>query len=191
MRLDQALGHQEEIIYPVKPAEPYSERLLCLEPIVTVTGIEIALKKLIEVLCKRLQQEGKGIRKLIFKGYRVDGNIQAIDIGTNCASSNVHHLFKLFEIKISSIEPALGIELFTLDAPKVEEVYSTQEKFWNKTCGLENPGLIKLLDRVSNKIGASYIHRFLPVEHHWPERSVKIADSFNEKMTTQWRTNNQ
>jgi len=191
MRLDQALGQQEEIIHPVQPIEPYSERLPCLEPIVTATGIEIALKKLLELLCKRLQQEGKGIRKLIFKGYRVDGNIQEIDIGTNCASSNVHHLFKLFEIKISSIEPALGIELFTLEAPKVEDIYSTQEKFWNKASGLENPELIKLLDRVSNKIGADSIHRFLPVEHHWPERSVKIAGSFNEEMTTQWRTDNQ
>jgi protein ImuB len=188
MRLDQALGRQEEVIQPVQPVEPYSERLPCLEPIVTATGIEIALKKLLEVLCKRLQHEGKGIRKLIFKGYRVDGNIQAIDIGTNSASSNVNHLFKLFEIKISSIEPALGIELFTLEASKVEDVYSTQEKFWDKTCGLENPELIKLLDRVSNKIGVDSIHRFLPAEHHWPERSVKIAASLDEELTTPWRT---
>jgi len=191
MRLDQALGRQEEIICPVQPVEPYNERLLCLEPIVTATGIEIALKKLLDLLCTRLQQEGKGIRKLIFKGYRVDGNIQAIDIGTNSASSNVHHLFKLFEIKISLIEPALGIELFTLEAPKVEDVYSTQVKFWNKTHGLENAELIKLLDRVSNKIDADNIRRFLPAEHHWPERSVKIAASLNEKITTQWRTDKQ
>ena len=191
VRLDQALGQQEEVIQPVQPIEPYSERLPCLEPIVTATGIEIALKKLLELLCRRMQQEGKGVRKVIFKCYRMDGNIQEIDIGTNHASSNVHHLFKLFEIKISSIEPALGIELFTLEAPKVEDVYSTQEKFWNKASGLENPELIKLLDRVSNKISANIIHRFLPVEHHWPERSVKIATSFNEKMTTQWRTDKQ
>ena len=66
MRLDQALGQQEEVIYPVQLIEPYSERLPCLEPIVTATGIEIALKKLLELLCKRLQQEGKGIRKAHF-----------------------------------------------------------------------------------------------------------------------------
>ncbi|HEV8507461.1 MAG TPA: DNA polymerase Y family protein [Chitinophagaceae bacterium] len=188
MRLDQALGRQEEIIQPVQPIEPYSERLPCLEPIITATGIEIALKKLLEVLCERLQHEGKGIRKLIFQGFRMDGNIQAIDIETNSASSNAHHLFKLFEIKISSIEPALGIELFTLEASKVEDIFSTQEKFWDKACGLENPELIKLLDRVTNKIGGESIHRFLPAEHHWPERSVKIAASLNEKMTTRWRT---
>jgi len=188
MRLDQAMGRQEEVIQPVQPIEPYCERLTCLEPIVTATGIEIALKKLLEVLCERLKHEGKGIRKLSFKGYRVDGNIQAIDIGTNRASSNAHHLFKLFEIKISSIEPALGIELFTLEAFKVEDLDSTQEKFWDKACGLANPELVKLLDRVSNKIGVDSIHRFLPAEHHWPERSVKIAASLNENATTQWRT---
>src|SRR4029078_11404406 len=191
MRLDQALGRQEEIIQPVQRVEPYSERLPCLEPIVTATGIELALKKLLELLCKRLQQEGKGIRKLIFRGYRIAGNIQAIDIGTNRASSNVNHLFKLFEIKISSIEPALGIELFTLESSKVEDIHSTQEKFWDKACGLENPGLIQLLDRVSNKIGNGHIHRFLPAEHHSPDRSVRIAASLDEKTTIQWRTDRQ
>ena len=188
MRLDQALDHQEEIIQPVHLIEPYSERLSCLEPIVTATGIEIALQRSLEGLCKRLQQEGKGIRKAVFKGYRIDGNIQSIDIGTNRASSDVHHLFKLFEIKISSIEPSLGIELFILETTKVEDIDPIQEKFWEETCGLENPELIKLLDRLSNKIGDDHIHRFLPVEHYWPERSVKMAASLNEKMTTSWRT---
>ena len=191
MRLDQALGHQEEIIHPIQPIEPYSGRLSCLEPIVTATGIEMALQRLLDELCKRLRQEGKGIRKAIFKGYRMDGNIQEIDIGTNRASSDVHHLFKLFEIKISSIEPSLGIELFTLEASKVEDVHPIQEKFWEGTCGLENPALIKLMDRLSNKIGAEHIHRFLPVEHHWPERSVKMATSLNEEMSSSWRTDNQ
>jgi hypothetical protein len=62
----------------------------------------------------------------------VDGNIQEIDIGTNCASSNVHHLFKLFEIKISSIEPALGIELFTLELLKLKIYILHRKNFGTK-----------------------------------------------------------
>ena len=56
-RLDQALGHEEEVIQPVQPVEPYQERLPCLEPIVTATGIEIALQRLLETLCHRLQKK--------------------------------------------------------------------------------------------------------------------------------------
>jgi protein ImuB len=190
-RLDQAMGRQEEIIHPVQLTEPYCERLPCLEPIITAIGIEIALTRLLEVLCKRLQQDGKGIRKAVFKAYRIDGKIEMIDIGTNRASFNVQHLFKLFEIKITSIEPALGIELFILEAPKVEDINSVQEKLWEARCGLENPKLIELLDRISNKIGTNNIYRYLPAEHHWPERSVKVATSLNEKKTTEWRTDKQ
>jgi protein ImuB len=116
-RLDQALGHEEEVIQPVQPVEPYHERLQCLEPIITATGIEIALQRLLEALCHHLQQEGKGLRRAVFKGYRVDGKIVQIEIGTNRPSNNAHHLFKLFEIKLSTIEPDLGIELFALQAP--------------------------------------------------------------------------
>jgi protein ImuB len=49
-RLNQALGLEEEFIQPIQPIEPFHERLPCLEPIVTATGIEIALQRLLEAL---------------------------------------------------------------------------------------------------------------------------------------------
>ena len=155
LRLDQALGYEEEVIEPVHPIEPYQERLPCLEPIVTAKGIEIALQRLLESLCHRLQHEQKGLRIASFKGYRMDGKIEQIDIGTNRPSNNSKHLFKLFEIKIDTIEPALGIELFTLEASKVEEIVPLQEKMWDNTGGLHDIGLSELLDRIEGKIGTS------------------------------------
>ena len=187
-RINQALGLEEEFIQPVHPPAPYMERLPCLEPIVTATGIEIALQRLLETLCRRLQQEGKGIRTAVLKCYRVDGKIEQIEIGTIRASHHVEHLFRLFELKISSIEPALGIELFILEATKVEEHVSLQSTIWNHGLrGLADERISELLDRLSNKIGASSIHRYLPNEHYWPERSVKAATSLDEEATTTWK----
>ena len=188
-KLDQALGQEEEAIQPVQPIVPYQERLPCLEPIVTATGIEIALLRLLETLSLRLQQEQKGLRLAYFKGYRVDGKIEKIEIGTSRASHNISHLYKLFELKLETIEPALGIELFMLEAPKVEDVSSLQEKLWEDTCGLEDNELSELIDRLINKIGAHTIHRYLPDEHHWPERSIKLASSPHEKLNTTWKYN--
>lgn len=65
-RLDQALGNEEEVMLPVQPVVPYQERLPCLEPIVTATGIEIALQRLLEIVCHRLQQEQKGLCAAVF-----------------------------------------------------------------------------------------------------------------------------
>jgi protein ImuB len=188
LRLDQALGNEEEPIQPLQPIEPYQERLPCLEPIVTATGIEIAIQRLLETLCCRLQQEGKGLRTAILKCYRVDGKTLQVEIGTNQASHHTGHLFKLFELKISSIEPGLGIELFILEAPKVEDVTPLQEMLWAGSPGLEDIAIAELLDRIANKVGAGAIHRYLPVEHHWPERSIKLASSIREKPAIAWRT---
>ncbi|MBA4056406.1 MAG: nucleotidyltransferase, partial [Marivirga sp.] len=90
--LDFALGREEETIDPIQPIQPYHERLPCLEPIVTATGIEIALERLLKILCLRLQQEQKGLRIAVFKGYRVDGKVEQIDIETNRPSHSVKHL---------------------------------------------------------------------------------------------------
>jgi protein ImuB len=187
-RLSQALEQEEEYIQPIQVPDPYQERLSSMEPIRTATGIEIAIKRLLESLCERLQNEGKGLRIAILKCYRLDGRIEQVEIGTNKASNHVDHLFKLFALKISGIKPALGIELFTLDAAQLEDVTLAQEAIWTGSPGLENQDLVELLDRLAAKIGVDKIHRYLPDEHYWPERSVKSVSSLTEKATTPWRT---
>lgn len=197
MRLDMAVGQEMEMIEPLLPVEPYQERLPCMEPIVTATGIEIALRQLLETLCLRLQQEQKGLRTAVFKCYRIDGKVVQIEIGTNRSSHSVGHLFKLFEIKLPNIEPDMGIELFVLEAPKVEDHSPLQEKIWEGAGGLEDIRLSELLDRLATrlatKVSMQAIHRYLPAEHYWPERSFRQAASLQEKpasstgQTTAWR----
>lgn len=188
LRMDQALGEEEEPIQPVLPVEAFRERLPCLEPIVTAAGIEIALERLLENLCLRLQKENKGIRKISFTGFRVDNKTEKIEIGTNRATFNRIHLFKLFKEKISTMEPALGFELFMLEVLKFEKLSPRQEKIWNSTGGLEDNALAELMDRLMNRFGASPVRRYVPDEHHWPESSFKKADTLHEAPTTSWKT---
>ncbi len=145
-RLDQALGQEYEVIQPIQPVEPYQERLPSLEPIRTATGIEIALEQLLEKLTERLAKEEKGLRKCVFKCYRIDGVVQQIEIGTSRPSRNVAHLFKLFELKIVSIAPALGIEVFTLEATIVEDISAQQDALWDFTEGGKGTAIGELLD---------------------------------------------
>lgn len=186
LRIDQALGQEDEPLQLIKPVEPYQERLPCIEPIRTAPGIEIAIQRLLESVCQRLQEEGKGLRSAILKCYRIDGKVIKVEIGTNQASHHTGHLFKLFELKIPTIEPALGIELFILEAIKVEDVAQIQEALWGKKVGLDNPNVIELLDRIANKVGATAIRRYLPDEHYWPERSIKQALSLQQKTPVKW-----
>ena len=188
LRMDQSSGWVEETIQPLQTPLPYHERLPCLELIVTATGIEIALKRLLDKICNRLQQEEKGLRTALFRGYRVDGKTVQIEIGTNRPSHHAQHLFKLFEPRLETIEPDLGIELFVLEALNIEDVPAWQQKLWAGSCGVEDNGLAELLDRIANRTGAASIHRYLPDEHYWPERSIKPATTLHEKPSTAWQT---
>lgn len=187
-RINQATGNEPEFIHPIQPIEPFSERLSCLEPIVRREGIEIALRNLLELLCKKLVSSGKGIRNATFKGYRVDDKEVSISIGTNAASINTEHLFKLFSIKLSTIEPALGIELFILEATRVEDYIPKQEKLWHQSGDLNAHGIAEWLDRVSGKLGINAVYRYLPEAHYWPERSIKKSTSLEDKPEAPWIT---
>jgi protein ImuB len=186
LRIDQALGRVDEYWEPIIPPAPYAERLPCLEPIRTAAGIEIAIHKLLEVLCLRLQAEGKGIRKAILKCHRIDGRRVQVNISTTKGSHSISHLVRLFELQISKIEPALGIELFVLEALRVEDMEVVQEQIWAEARGLADTALAELLDRIAGKVGAAAIQRFLPSENHWPERSVKLASSLSEEPQIAW-----
>lgn len=186
-RLRQALGEEKEFITPVYPVEPYQERLPCVDPIVSLTGIEIALHRLIQTLCHRLRTEGKGLRAAVFRCYRTDGGAQGIEIGTARPSHNEEHLFRLFSLKLSVIEPKEGFELFLLHATKVEDHEPQQESLWQAAAGLNDAALAELIDRLTGKVGADAVSRYLPAEHYWPERSFKKATSLTEQPTTEWK----
>jgi protein ImuB len=180
-RIGYALGHEEEIRVCVHPPEPWQERLPCLEPILTRTGIEIALQQLLETLCSRLRKEGKGLRAAIFKGYRADGKTVSLNIGTGHPSHNEEHLHTLFALKFENFEPGPGIELFTLDAQKVEEALPAQAQLWGGSSGAQ---VAELIDRLSTRFGDGHVHRYQPDEHYWPERSVR--DTQPGEKTTTW-----
>lgn len=187
LRLLQALGQEEEFLLPIKEPVPYSERSAFMEPIKTRPVIEAELMKLLTILCKRLQGEGKGLRKGILTWYRIDGKSGKIEIGTHHASHKPLHLFKLFSLKIDQIAPGLGIELFVLDAPQTDGVSDKQSDLWANKPGADSEQVSELLDRVSGRIGAKSLQRFLPTEHHWPERSTEGTNDLTKRPQSGWQ----
>jgi protein ImuB len=188
LRLHQALGQEPEYLFPLKEPVPYSERLECLEPVRTRPAIEIALTNLLEKLCKRLYGEGLGLRSAVLTWYRVDGRNGDISIGTNHASNRVQHIFRLFFIKLDTVAPGLGIELFTLDALKTEPVSAKQSELWRAKSGADSEEVAELLDRVAGRIGNAAINRYLPGEHYWPERTPEPDTSLKKNPESEWRT---
>lgn len=188
-RLDQILGAAEESIFPLEHHLPYIEHLPCLELIKTRTAIEIALKTLLDKMCKRLEQEGRGLRKATLTSYRIDNKVLTTEVNTATPGNNASHLFRLFEMKINEIEPALGIELFTLQASHIETVNNAQESLWSlNQSSLEKKEISHLVDRINIKTGKQTIYRYLPVENYFPERSATRATTLKSIAGTAWNS---
>jgi len=185
-RIRQAFGHEQEFLAPLEVPAEYNQRLPSLEPIRTRAGIEISIRKLLEMLCQQVGSEGKGIRTAVLTCYRIDHRLIRTEIGTNLSTCNQEHLFRLFELKISGIAPGLGIELFVLEATATEPIDEQQEKLWTPARYHDQELIAGLLDRVAAKVGNDAVHRYLPDEHYWPERSIRQASSFAEKPTISW-----
>jgi len=139
-------------------------------------------------MCKRLYGEGKGLRSAILTYYRIDGKLGRIEIGTNHPTQRVDHVFKLFALKLDAVAPGLGIELFVLDVPKIEEVTDKQVNLWAEKPGAESEEVAKLLDNIAGRIGTNYIKRYMPKEHYWPERAAAPQNDIRKKPETEWRT---
>lgn len=185
-RLDQSYGTFAESLRPVCPAPVFQERLYCLEPVRTAKAITIGLQQLLDLLCAHLGRNQKGLRQAVLKCYRIDNVLQQVTIGTNRPARDPAHLFRLFEPKISSIAPGLGIELFVLEAPVTDVLEVEQENLWVET-GISQQAISQLLDRISGRLGLNSIQRYLPAAHHWPEQSYIKAENLLEEPRIPWQ----
>jgi protein ImuB len=187
LRLYQALGQEPEFLIPLKEPVPYTERYPILEPIRTREAIEYAVHALIDQLCKRLYGEGLGLRNATLTYLRVDGKSGQLVIGTNHPSQRTDHIFKLFRQKFEDIAPALGIELFILDATKIEPAIDKQNLLWQGKPAAESELVAELLDNIAARIGGKNIHRYLPGEHYLPEKLIKNTSNLAEMPANDWR----
>jgi protein ImuB len=188
-QLHCAYGYQpchEELQLVVAPAA-YQQRLPCLEPIITATGIEIAMRQLLQEMCARLQQEQKGLRTACIKAYRLDGKVEEASVQLSRPSADADHILQLLVQKIDGMAPGPGIELFTLEAGQVTDHHPQQEQLWNEASGLTDVQLAQLVDRLANRLGQPAIQRYLPAEHYLPERSVRATTDLAEQPATGWQ----
>lgn len=189
LRLSQALGEiPENLVY--KPFhEPFVENLMTPEGVATAEGIAAALSNLLEQTCQRLQNEHKGVRYLVFDCFRVDGDVQTVEVGTSKPSQNPVHLFRLFSDKLDKIEPALGIEQFRLTASQTEKVDKVQDSLLNDRSGMDETEVKEMVDRLSNRFDPTQVYCFRPLERHWPENSIKAVPFADVPKEAEWRKN--
>jgi protein ImuB len=183
-RLDQALGRRDETLSPLLPPPQCYVRLDFAEPVSQRIGIDRALVLLLQRLTEALRAHESGPRKLELACYRVDGETQRLLVGTARPSLDAVHLFRLFEDKLDALSPAEGFEAMRLSAGEVEHLRAQQGDLDAEDSGGQE--LAPLIDRLSNRLGESAVHRFETRESHVPERAVRRLPPLAESPRLHW-----
>jgi protein ImuB len=170
LRLDQAAGRAAEPITPVIPPEIPAARLAFPEPLLTAEAFASVIGRLVRQVCAGLETSLQGVRQADLLFERVDGSIQTIRIGAARPTRDPLHLARLLDEQIETVDPGLGVEAMQLIIPLADPLAYAQT---GELTDDPEADIAALVDRLTNRLGASRVWRAAPVESDVPERSVR------------------
>jgi protein ImuB len=175
MRLDQALGRAPEALAFERPPTPWFERLAFAEPISAPEDLARAAADIAHRLCARLESKGQGARRFELAFHRLDGQALPASVGLSLAGRDATRLARLFAPKLEALDPGFGIEVATLSAHEVEPLAARQTGLVETDKTATEDGLAPLVDRLTNRLGASRVWRAQPARSHVPEQAAVRA----------------
>lgn len=170
LRLDQAMGTQDEVISPLGETPHYGVRLTLPEPIGLRDDVMAGTARLLERLCAKLKDQDMGARRLTLTLRRVDQGAQQVELCLAAPMREAPRILPLFERGVAEVDAGFGIDQMRLEASQVEPLLKSQI---THATAARPEGLDDLITRLGNRIGLDNIQRFLPADSHIPERSFK------------------
>lgn len=172
-RMDCLAGRQDEPISPRQQPSPWRSHVALSEPLITREAIDAVLKQLLQALCLLLEREQRGARQLALHAYRVDGDVQSLQVGTSYPSRKPQHLARLFRQPLDGLMPGFGFEAFILEAVSADP-FSAEQAELEAAAGEEtgSGSHAQFIDRLQARLGARNVFRFEPLSRHTPEESM-------------------
>ncbi|MEX0300061.1 MAG: DNA polymerase Y family protein [Kordiimonas sp.] len=172
IRLDQALGKQEEPIKPLQPLPSWQVRQAFMEPMVHIETLETAVVQLMQRLCVALCAAEQGAMRIQLSAFRVDGTVQQLMVGTNKPSRDAAHIMRLFHEKLPQLDAGFGFDLLVLAAHETSELRPEQT---GDQQAENTHSIAKLIDKISARLGPTSVHYLKHKSSHLPERSQTLS----------------
>lgn len=185
-QLDRAFGHADEPIAPRRPPTSYSVRRDFAEPLMVPEALGAVLARLLPPLCRRLERDGRGARRLVYTLYRIDGSSAAAAIGTSRAARDPAHLARLFQPRLETLDPDPGVETLVLEAPETAPFTADQNALAEKSARADRASLSGLVDRLANRLGADRVGYLVPQALHLPERQSRFVPALAGAPVADW-----
>ncbi len=177
LRLDQALGEQDEPVSPLRPVEEPRVHLAFAEAIARREDLAAATRHLLERLAGLLECRRLGVRRLELAAFRLDTSVRRLAVGTSRPSREPGHLFRLLAEPLTGLDVGFGIEMLLLTATETGPLEAEQTSLAPEaTGGAGEDEFARLLDSLSNRLGFGRVLRFAPRQSHLPERAVRRLD---------------
>jgi len=187
LRLDQALGAQPEPLSPAAPPDHFALRLTLPEPIGLTQDIVAGIDRLLDGLCRKLQDRGRVARVVTLEAHRADHSQQRLEVRLARPSNTPDRLRGLLLMKVDDIDAGFGIDMLRLVARVVEPV-QTRQPVGHGGAGQAvaqrlqaQNALDDLIGRIGARVGLEQITRRHPSDSHVPEKSAQtLAAAFSE-----------
>lgn len=174
-RLDQALGHLDEVLSPRRPAPRLSAERRFAEPVVDSDSLLETLRSLARSLAAALERHGLGARRLEAGFFRIDGAVERAVIGTAGPLRAPDTVAGLFAERLAVLgeewDAGFGYDMVRLSVAHAEPLDAAQIDLAGEAA--DESGLARLADRLGARLGPDRVTRFLPVDTHIPERAVR------------------
>ncbi|MDR5653197.1 DNA polymerase Y family protein [Ruixingdingia sedimenti] len=174
LRLDQALGRQDEPLSPEPEPPHFGARLTLPEPIGRQEDVMAGLDRLLDRLCARLAEHHRGARRLALELRRVDHATARVEIGLARPLRDPARIAALFAKGVEEVEAGFGIDALRLTAP-VTEPLPPEQTGPRSAPAAGQDALADLISRLGNRLGFDRVQRLAPAESLIPERSFLIT----------------
>jgi protein ImuB len=175
MRVDQALGRAPEPLAFIAPPPVYHSLRYLLEPIVTQEAVVAVATRLMRDLIHALVRDGVGARRLRLALYRVDSEVQLVDIGLTMPTRSADHVARLIDLKLErvteTIDAGFGFETIGLAVTIAEPMEPQQTDFVAGGDADNAERCAALIDGLQQRLGPHSVRRFKPIASHIPEKA--------------------
>ena len=184
-RLDQAFGDAPELLVPERAPEPIAAVWVTDEPLTDRESLKFVSGQLLEELLGRLKPLREGVRQLFcqIKGTAA----RPVELVVNLVSPTdvVKHLLELLNLQIDRADLPEGISFLWLEAISVGSLATRQrDLFGFETDADTHREVSSLLDRLSNRLGATAVVHAVLVPDAQPELAVRHEPCVAERRTT-------
>ena len=170
LRLDQALGVDEESITPRQPLPRYVAEQRFAEPIALERDVLGTIQRLGDRLRARLEQHGEGARLIEVVLFRLDGKVLRISAATSRPIRDAALIRRLFAERLAAVgdahDPGFGFDMIRLSVIVADPLAPKQTGFDTSD---HTEDLSELIDRLGARVGFSCVLRVVPHDTHIPE----------------------